>query len=42
VVPEALGGGHRDLTVRVATYSSLFVELSKELQDDIVARIEFE
>jgi len=32
----------KDLTVRVATYSSLFVELSRELQDDIIARIEHE
>ena len=33
---------YRDLTVRVATYSSLFVQLSEEMQDDIIARIEFE
>jgi formate C-acetyltransferase len=32
---------HRDLLVRVATYSAYFVELPKELQDDIIARIEF-
>lgn len=35
--PEA----YRDLLVRVATYSAYFVELSKELQEDIIARFEF-
>jgi choline trimethylamine-lyase len=32
---------HRDLLVRVATYIAYFVELSKELQEDIIARMEF-
>lgn len=36
--PEAF----RDLLVRVATYSAYFVELSPELQNDIIARVEFE
>jgi formate C-acetyltransferase len=29
---------YRDLLVRVAGYSAYFVELSKELQDDIIGR----
>jgi choline trimethylamine-lyase len=33
---------YKDLLVRVATYSAYFVELSPELQDDIIARMEFE
>jgi choline trimethylamine-lyase len=33
---------YRDLLVRVATYSSYFVELSPELQNDIIARTEFD
>ncbi len=33
---------YRDLLVRVATYSAYFVELGKELQDDIIARTEFQ
>ena len=32
---------YRDLLVRVATYSAYFVELSPELQEDIIARNEF-
>lgn len=32
---------YRDLLVRVATYSAYFVELSRELQDDIICRNEF-
>ncbi|NLV50172.1 MAG: hypothetical protein GXY20_05705 [Clostridiales bacterium] len=32
---------YRDLLVRVATYSSYFVELSKQVQDDIIAKTEF-
>ena len=32
---------HRDLLVRVSTYSAYFVELSKALQDDIICRLEF-
>lgn len=31
---------YRDLLVRVATYSAYFVELSRELQEDIISRIE--
>jgi formate C-acetyltransferase len=33
---------HRDLLVRVATYSAYFVELSPELQEDIIRRNELE
>jgi len=33
---------YRDLLVRVSTYSAYFVELSKELQDDIIARLEIQ
>ncbi len=33
---------YRDLVVRVATYSAVFTELSKQLQDDIIKRTEFE
>ena len=33
---------YRDLLVRVATYSAYFVELSPELQNDIIARVEFQ
>jgi choline trimethylamine-lyase len=33
---------YKDLLVRVATYSSYFVELSPELQNDIIDRTEFE
>ena len=33
---------YRDLLVRVATYSAYFVELGKELQDDIIRRMEFQ
>jgi len=32
---------HRDLVVRVAGYSAVFVELNKVVQDDIVRRTEF-
>ena len=32
---------YKDLLVRVATYSAYFVELSPELQDDIIQRVEF-
>lgn len=32
---------YKDLLVRVSTYSAYYVELSKALQDDIIARIEF-
>jgi formate C-acetyltransferase len=33
---------YKDLLVRVATYSAYFIELSRELQDNIIARIEFQ
>jgi formate C-acetyltransferase len=33
---------YKDLLVRVATYSAYFVELSPELQNDIIDRMEFE
>lgn len=33
---------YRDLLVRVVGYSALFVELSKEVQDDIISRTQFE
>ncbi len=33
---------YRDLLVRVATYSAYFVELSSEMQEDIINRIEFQ
>lgn len=33
---------YKDLIVRVATYSAYFVELSPELQDDIINRTQFE
>ena len=33
---------YRDLLVRVATYSAYFVELSPQVQEDIVRRMEFE
>jgi formate C-acetyltransferase len=32
---------YKDLLVRVATYSAFFVELSPELQNDLITRIEF-
>jgi formate C-acetyltransferase len=32
---------HKDLLVRVATYSAYFVELSPEMQEDVIRRIEF-
>ena len=32
---------YRDLLVRVATYSAYFVELSPEMQEDIINRMEF-
>ncbi len=32
---------YHDLLVRVATYSAYFVELSPEMQEDIIARMEF-
>ena len=32
---------HKDLLVRVATYSAYFVELSPEMQEDVIRRMEF-
>jgi len=32
---------HKDLVVRVATYAAFFTELQKDLQDDIIRRMEF-
>ncbi|MGN1413974.1 MAG: glycyl radical protein [Anaerovoracaceae bacterium] len=32
---------YKDLIVRVATYSAYFIELSRELQEDIISRLEF-
>lgn len=33
---------YRDLSVRVATYAAYFVDLGRELQEDIISRLEFE
>ena len=33
---------YKDMLVRVAGYSAYFTELSKDLQDDIIARTEHE
>lgn len=33
---------HRDLLIRVATYSAYFVELGPDLQNDIIDRVEFQ
>lgn len=33
---------YKDLLVRVSTYSAYFVELSRELQEDIIARLEIQ
>lgn len=33
---------HRDLIVRVAGYSAFFVELCKEVQDEIISRTTLE
>jgi len=32
---------HKDLTVRVAGYSALFVALDKDVQNDIIDRMEY-
>jgi len=32
---------YRDLVVRVSTYSALFTELSRQFQDEIIERSEF-
>lgn len=32
---------YKDLLVRVSTYSAYFVELSEQLQNDIIARLSF-
>ena len=37
---QASPGSHRDLIVRVAGYSDYFCDLSKELQEEIIARTE--
>ncbi len=39
---QANPGAHRDLIVRVAGYSDYFCDLSKELQEEIIARTEHE
>jgi formate C-acetyltransferase len=39
---QADPGAHRDLIVRVAGYSDYFCDLSKELQEEIIARTEHE
>jgi pyruvate formate-lyase/glycerol dehydratase family glycyl radical enzyme len=39
---QAKPGEHRDLIVRVAGYSDYFCDLSRELQDEIIARTEHE
>ncbi|MDD2503184.1 MAG: glycine radical domain-containing protein [Clostridia bacterium] len=33
---------YRDLTIRVAGYTAYFTELSKDLQDDIIARTQYQ
>ena len=33
---------HKDLLVRVAGYTAFFVELGKDIQDDIIQRTEIE
>ena len=35
-------GDHKDLLVRVAGYTAFFVELGKDIQDDIIQRTEIE
>ena len=32
---------YRDLIIRVAGYTAFFTEISKDLQDDLIARVEF-
>jgi formate C-acetyltransferase len=39
---QARPGEHRDLIVRVAGYSDYFCDLSRELQEEIIARTEHE
>jgi len=41
VVVEEKPEEYRDLVVRIAGFSAYFVELSTELQNDIIARMEF-
>ena len=36
-----LGRRYRDLVVRVAGFSDFFVALSKDMQDEIIARTEY-
>ena len=38
--PSRTPSAHRDLIVRVAGYSDYFCDLSKTLQDEIIARTE--
>jgi formate C-acetyltransferase len=33
---------YRDLTIRVAGYTAYFTEIAKDLQDDLIARTEFQ
>ena len=33
---------YRDLIIRVAGYTAFFTEISRDLQDDLIARVEFE
>jgi len=33
---------YRDLTIRVAGYTAYFIEISKDLQDDLIARTEYQ
>ena len=35
-------GDHKDLLVRVAGYTAFFVELGRDIQDDIIQRTEIE
>ena len=32
---------YRDLIIRVAGYTAFFTEISRDLQDDLIARVEF-
>ena len=33
---------YRDLIIRVAGYTAFFTEISRDLQDDLIARVEFD
>ena len=37
---QADGGAHRDLVVRVAGFSEYFVRLTRDQQEEIIARVE--